>query len=166
MDQAGEELRAVALRRLADYLARSMHPDLIVTLDATERRAITRTLVELIESRVHGLPVEETIALVEGESAYAAFGNGVAVLHTTLEAVGARVCALARLKQGIDFGATDEQPVTLVFLLLGPVGDPDGHLATLAEIARLMSDETIRERIASAPSAEQVLRLVRFGVAG
>jgi mannitol/fructose-specific phosphotransferase system IIA component (Ntr-type) len=50
--------------------------------------------------------------------------------------------------------------VQLIFLLLSPKGDPEGHLATLAEIARLVVDPEVRHRLIDAPSPIGMMRIM------
>ena len=72
-----------------------------------------------------------------------------------------RICAIARLNRGIDVGAADQKPVNLVFLVISPQGDPEGHLATLAEIAKLTIESENRDRLIAAQTPLQVLAIVR-----
>ncbi|MBT3606505.1 MAG: PTS transporter subunit EIIA, partial [Candidatus Latescibacteria bacterium] len=57
--------------------------------------------------------------------------------------------------------ARDGESVRLVFLLISPTDDAEGHLETMAEIARLASNDQNREYLLSAEVPDGVLRLVR-----
>ncbi len=59
---------------------------------------------------------------------------------------------------GSDAGG--EEPIRLLFCLLSPNGDPEGHLASLAEIARLVLDEDVRRGLLDAESPLEVIGLV------
>jgi len=65
----------------------------------------------------------------------------------------------------VDFGALDGQPVRLMFLLVGPADDPEGHLKTIAEIARLTGNAEMRERLLAAEVPNGVLSLIRDSAA-
>jgi mannitol/fructose-specific phosphotransferase system IIA component (Ntr-type) len=65
----------------------------------------------------------------------------------------------------VDFGALDGQPVKLVFLLISPPDDVEGHMETIAEIARLTSQAEIRNRLLTAEVPDGVLSLVRDSAA-
>ena len=54
-----------------------------------------------------------------------------------------------------------DAPVRLVYLLLSPGGDPEGHLATLAEIAALVANDESRGRLFSAATPEELLTRLR-----
>ena len=64
------------------------------------------------------------------------------------------------MPNGLDYGARDGQPVKLVFLLLSPHGDPEGHLATLAEIARLMIKPRVREQALACEVESEMVKLL------
>jgi PTS system fructose-specific IIA component len=100
--------------------------------------------------------------LIEREAAFpTGLGHGVAVPHAYSGALDSRFCVIAQIPNGVDFGAPDDEPAKLVFLLLSPPGDPEGHLATLADIARLVADEEIRERLMDEPDLHEVVRIIR-----
>jgi mannitol/fructose-specific phosphotransferase system IIA component (Ntr-type) len=46
-------------------------------------------------------------------------------------------------------------------MLLSPPGDPEGHLETLADIARMMGNEETRSRMLSAADADGLLDAIR-----
>lgn len=94
-------------------------------------------------------------------------GHGVAVPHVYCRGVASPLCALARVPKGLDLEGHDGEAVRLVFLLLSPAGDPQGHLETLAEIARLASQPAIRAALLALPDPVEALEQVRrAGVAG
>jgi NhaP-type Na+/H+ or K+/H+ antiporter/mannitol/fructose-specific phosphotransferase system IIA component (Ntr-type) len=163
IDQADEQRRTLYLQREADYLLRSLRPELVVTIESTDLRQLLESLVDLIVTVSPKLPRDDTIEeLMEREATFpTALGGGVAVPHAFSNALDERICAIARLTDGLEFGAMDGEPVRLVFLLLSPQGDPEGHLATLAEIARLVIDTRVRDRIMTAESPLELIRIVR-----
>ena len=105
--------------------------------------------------------------LAERERAWpTALGHGIAVPHAYNSAIEDRLCVIAQVPDGVDFAAPDGEPVRLVFLLLSPPGDPEGHLAALAEIARMAGDERVRSELIIAEDAKVVLETIRRFVAG
>lgn len=154
--------RVLCLRRRADYLLRSIRPDLVIT----EARGDLESLFEQIVSRMAAaqprLPREATVAeLLQREAAFpSVIGSGVAVPHAYSSGLPQRLCGIACSREGVRFPGAAE-PVRLVFLVLSPAGDPEGHLATLAEIARLVLAPEVRERLLEAGSPMEVVHLVR-----
>jgi len=64
-----------------------------------------------------------------------------------------------RSLRGVDYGAFDQQPTRLFFLLIAPTVTQ--HLAMLARISRLLRDAALRTGLLLAPRPEDVLRLIR-----
>ena len=60
----------------------------------------------------------------------------------------------------MDFDAIDQQPVVLSFGLLVPAEANEEHLRILASLARLLSQEELREKLIAARSAEQAHELL------
>ena len=70
------------------------------------------------------------------------------------------MAALFQLAHLIGFDAPDEQPVNLLIFLLAPEAATQKHLEILSEIAELLSDAPLRERIKSSTSAGQLHQLI------
>ena len=70
------------------------------------------------------------------------------------------MAALFQLAHPIGFDAPDEQPVSLLIFLLVPEAATQKHLEILSEIAELLSDAPLREKIKGAASAPDLHRLI------
>lgn len=160
LQQPGELL---VLKREADYLAKSLRPELVVRLEGvTTRDKLFEELIARVTQVEPMVPREEMISeLQEREKAFpTALGHNVAVPHAYCGTLNRRICAIASLPAGIDFDAPDNEPVHLAFLLISPKGDPEGHLATIAEIARIVADVKLRERLLKAPEPGDIYALI------
>lgn len=153
----------LSLRRDSDYLLRSMRPELFLTSSATDLQGLFEAMIDPVVELNPKLPRQEMIhELVERERAFpTALGHGIATPHAYCAALDERLCAIARVPNGLAYGARDGEPVRLVFLLLSPQGDPEGHLATLAEIARLMIEPRVRERALACADVTEMMELLR-----
>jgi len=87
-------------------------------------------------------------------------GQGIAIPHGRIKGLKEAVGAFVRLKQPIPFDAPDGQPVSLVFVLLVPDRATDLHLQILSELAQMFSEKPFREQLLSAPSAQELHRLI------
>ncbi|AZV92517.1 PTS sugar transporter subunit IIA [Kerstersia gyiorum] len=76
-----------------------------------------------------------------------ALGHGVAVPHGRVKGLTHALSAFYRLAQPIPFDAPDGQPVSLLMFLLVPETATQQHLDILAELAQLLSDKSLRERL-------------------
>ena len=63
------------------------------------------------------------------------------------------MAAVFQLEHPIGFDAPDEQPVGLLIFLLVPEAATQKHLEILSEIAELLSDGVLREKIKTSASA-------------
>ena len=87
-------------------------------------------------------------------------GHGVAIPHGRIKGLKAPMAAVLQLAQPIGFDAPDEQPVGLLIFLLVPEAATQKHLEILSEIAELLSDADLRERIKSAASVDELHGLI------
>ena len=84
-------------------------------------------------------------------------GSGVAIPHAFSDTVDHVVAAFGRSDEGIDFEAIDNSPVNLVMLLIVPETQRNMHLQTLAAIAKMFHNCSIRQQLHDAETVEQVL---------
>jgi fructose-specific phosphotransferase system IIA component len=88
-------------------------------------------------------------------------GSGFAIPHGKTDAVTDIVGAFAVTAQPIDYEALDEQPVRLIFLLVGRENMVGPHIKLLSRISRLMNREEFRSRLIAAGSAQDILEAFR-----
>src|SRR5256885_12828735 len=76
-------------------------------------------------------------------------GQGVAIPHGRIKGLKEAVGAFVRLAQPVPFDAPDGKPVSLVFLLLVPEQATEQHLPVLSELAQILSDRELREKLST-----------------
>ena len=136
--------RCVVLE-LAGKRKREVIEELVNTLDAAEKiDDAARLTAELMERE---------------KLTSTAIGHGIAVPHKLSSEVSASAMAVGRAPSGIKFDAPDNQPVTLVFLLVGPAGAHGTHLKLLSRLSRYLHDQSFRAALLEAPDAESLARL-------
>ena len=86
-------------------------------------------------------------------------GSGFAIPHGKTDAVNDIVGAFAVTSQPIDYKSLDEQPVRIIFLLVGRDNMVGPHIKLLSRISRLMNKEDFRNKLLAAASPAQVLDL-------
>ncbi|MET4576969.1 PTS sugar transporter subunit IIA [Ottowia thiooxydans] len=146
------------MNRLASILPASQ---VLVGVDATSKKRAFEEAGLLFEN-LHGL----SRALIT-DSLFArerlgstGLGHGVAIPHGRIKGLKAPMAAVLQLTQPIGFDAPDEQPVRLLIFLLVPEAATQKHLEILSEIAELLSDTGLREKIKSASSVESLHSLI------
>lgn len=87
-------------------------------------------------------------------------GHGVALPHGRLEEQNVAIAAFVKLQQGIDFDASDQRPVDLVFALLVPEHFTDEHLRILAYLAEMFSDQGFCSQLRAAATHQALYELL------
>ena len=146
------------MNRLASILPASQ---VLVGVDVTSKKRAFEEAGLLFEN-LHGL----SRALI-ADSLFArerlgstGLGHGVAIPHGRIKGLKAPMAAVLQLAQPIGFDAPDEQPVGLLIFLLVPEAATQKHLEILSEIAELLSDSGLRERIKAAGSVPELHGLI------
>jgi len=87
-------------------------------------------------------------------------GHGVAIPHGRIKGLKAPLAAVFQLSQSIGFDAPDDQAVRLLIFLWYPRRLTQKHLEILSEIAEMLSDSALRERLASTTDSAQLHSLI------
>jgi fructose-specific phosphotransferase system IIA component len=88
-------------------------------------------------------------------------GSGFAIPHGKTDAVNDIVAAFAVTAQPIDYQSLDEQPVRIVFLLVGRDNMVGPHIKLLSRISRLMNKEEFRVKLLEAKTPLEILEIFR-----
>lgn len=100
-------------------------------------------------------------SLIERESlGSTGLGHAIAIPHGRIRGLSQASAAVARLAAPISFGAPDGAPVELVVILLVPQKATDLHLQILSELAQLLSDRKLRDRVLASRDADEIHRLL------
>ena len=89
-------------------------------------------------------------------------GHGVAVPHARLAELRTPVVVVGTVPAGVDFEATDDEPVRLVFLILTPESEPIAQIQILRGIAHLCQTPHLREDAISSQSPTALLAALRI----
>jgi nitrogen PTS system EIIA component len=89
-----------------------------------------------------------------------AIGEGVAIPHGKLDAVGKLVACVGRAREGVDFDSMDGRPTHLFFVLIAPENSTGVHLKALARISRLFKDPEFRGRLLAANTAKEMFDVI------
>jgi fructose-specific PTS system IIA-like component len=97
------------------------------------------------------------------ESLYSTgLGHGFAIPHCKSDSVSTDAIGLLKLKEPVEWGSLDGQPVRMVILLAAHESEAaGGQLQVFARLARKLMDEGFRERLMEARDTEAVLEYLR-----
>ena len=87
-------------------------------------------------------------------------GHAVAIPHGRIKGLKNPLAAVLRVAQPIPFDAPDDVPVSLLIFLLVPEAATQRHLEILSEIAEMLSDRELRERLLVETDAAVVHKLI------
>ena len=87
-------------------------------------------------------------------------GHGVAIPHGRIKGLKAPMAAVFQLAKPIGFEAPDDLAVGIMIFLLVPEAATQKHLEILSEIAEMLSDTNLREKLVTSPSAAALHRLI------
>ena len=76
-----------------------------------------------------------------------AVGNGVAIPHANVENIDKPYVFVTTLVAGLDFNASDDLPVDIIFLLVAPNTNGSEHLQSLALISRLLRNKELTSKL-------------------
>ena len=89
-----------------------------------------------------------------------AIGEGIAIPHAKVEAVKEPGLAAMVVKNGVDFEALDDAPVTLLFLIAAPNTEDNVHLSVLSKLSVMMMDQNFSDSLRNAGSVEEFLEII------
>ena len=87
-----------------------------------------------------------------------AVGDGIAIPHCRLEGCDSITGSLFVLQDPVDFLAHDDEPVSIMFVLLVPAFETTEHLATLGMLAERFQIKTYRKDLITAKDNEELYK--------
>ena len=147
---------------LSDNLKKN---NIIIRKNPITRWALIEEMVDLALKNKE-IPQDdiETIkkSLIEREKSMSTgIGNGVAMPHCTSSRINDLVLIMTTTDKGIDFDSIDNQPVRLVILLIFPKSKFSQHIKTLANIAKMMNDGDLREKLLEQKTPESIMKVLK-----
>ena len=134
-----------------------------LTLQARDKDASIKELVQLLES-AHGVNTRGEILskVLQRESMMSTgIGNGVAIPHGKTRLLDHLLAACAVSPSGIDFDTMDGEPATLFILLVSPESLRGPHVKALANVSRLLKEESVRNALRQSQTPADFLRVLR-----
>ena len=90
----------------------------------------------------------------------------MAIPHSRTDVVDGFAIGFGRSKEGIDFKALDGDKVNLIFLMGANPQELNLYLRLLAELSRLLMENSFRKELLSAQSADEVIATIKKYEAG
>jgi nitrogen PTS system EIIA component len=146
------------MNRLAAILPSS---NVLVDVDATSKKRVFEHAGLLFENlhTISRAAVTDNLFARERLGS-TGLGHGVAIPHGRIKGLKQPLAAVARVQHPIPFDSPDDEPVTLLIFLLVPEAATQRHLEILSEIAEMLSDRDLRERLKTETDASKVHQLI------
>jgi nitrogen PTS system EIIA component len=136
---------------------------IIPEMKATERWSAIVELIDLLVGLGKIQPQDRDTVLAalraREETMSTGIGFGIAIPHASSDRVTEVVAAFGRSSTGIEFDSLDNAPVKFIVLFVVPKDQFQTHLRTLAAIAKFLNDRSVRDRLAAAKTAEEILAI-------
>jgi nitrogen PTS system EIIA component len=87
-------------------------------------------------------------------------GDGVAIPHGKLGGLTHPIVCFAKSDKDLDFESMDGKPTHLFFLLIAPENSSGVHLQTLARIARILKNVSLRRRLMECSSRSDLYQAI------
>ena len=134
----------------------------ILTEFKTENKNdVINELVDLLKGDKRVLDLEDIRKCVfeREEKMSTGVGKGFAIPHGKTNSVEDILAAFGKNESPIEYNSLDEEPVHLVFLLIGKENLLAKHIKLLSRISRMMNNEEFRKKLIQAKNKETILQL-------
>lgn len=138
-----------------------------LTEPPSEKEACIEFLLDLLvdSGRVTDRDAALQALLAREEETTTGVGLGIGIPHAQTEAVTRPSIAFARSTSGVDFDAMDDEPATLLFMILVPAAGAEDHLEILSSLSRALMHEDVRDDLRAAETPGEVQDVLEEAVA-
>jgi PTS system nitrogen regulatory IIA component len=149
---------ASAMNRLSRLLAPT---NVVIDLSVTSKKRLFEQVGLLFENN-QGIERSKVFDSLFARERLGSTGlsEGVAIPHGRIKGLKEAVAAVVRVAEPLAFDAPDGKPVQLLVFLLVPEHATEEHLELLSELAELLSDDSVRQSLATADDPAQVHRIL------
>jgi PTS system fructose-specific IIA component len=146
--------------------------DLIVGFEPADKWDAIRQLVDHLVAGGR-IPAARRDAILQAvlsreRSMSTGMENGIAIPHAAVEGIDDVVAAMGIVTRegGLAFESIDGRPTHVVVLLVIPKAKKLLHIRTLADVARVLGRNTVRESLIAAADRERALEVLVQGESG
>jgi len=135
---------------------------MVINLSAAAKEAVLDELIAKLDEagRLNNREEMKQAILAREAQGSTGIGEGIAIPHAKTAAVKTPAIAFGLSREGIDFDSLDGQKAHLFFMIAATADANQAHLATLALLSQMLMDESFRQELLRAETAEQVLEIV------
>ena len=144
--------------KITDILSESV---IRTNLPGTTKDDIINAMIDIVASspKVNDADKMRTAIFEREKIMSTGVGSGFAIPHGKTDAVNDIVAAFAVTANAVNYQSLDEQPVRLLFLLIGRDNMVGPHIKLLSRISRLMSKEDFRRHLLEAKTPKEIFEI-------
>ncbi len=146
--------------KVADLLNEKV---IIADLKSREKIGVINEMIDLFkgDARIRDLEKVKNSVLEREKIMSTGVGKGFAIPHGKTNAVNEILAAFGKTKDPIDYQSLDNNPVNLVFLLVGKDNLVSTHIKLLSRISRMMNKDEFRDQLINAETKQEILELFK-----
>ena len=144
--------------RITDLLKKQ---SIALSVSVKDKSEAIDTLVDLHtrSGNLNDAAVYKEGILAREQMGTTAIGMEVAIPHAKSEAVKAPALSAITVPNGVDYGAPDEQPCKLIFMIAATL-DGDVHLEVLARLMQMLMHEDFTAKLKAAKTADEFMKII------
>ena len=147
--------------KITDYLTEDL---IFIGIEPTDKPNLCAIIVDFLISRgkiPRGRREILIDKLLERESlSSTGVGGGVAIPHASGENIEKMIVAVGQAPGGVEYDAIDDEPVNLVFMIVGSERVPRVHLQLLATIVRACKSKELVAGLNNAKGPKEAYDLI------
>ncbi len=146
--------------KLVDLISKE---NVIANLKGATKEEVINELVDLFKTdpRVNDIEKVRDCVLEREKIMSTGVGKGFAIPHGKTSSVNEILAAFGKTNNPIEYEALDNQPVNLIFLLVGKDNLVSTHIKLLSRISRMMNKDEFRQNLLNAQSEEEIIGIFR-----
>lgn len=127
-------------------------------LEVDDKKELINKVVDLLEPKVSSEQLERIrTSVFERENIMSTgVGKQLAIPHGKCDSIDEILASFAILEESVEFDSIDDQPVKIVFLLVGPEDKSGQHIKLLSRISRLMNSTAFREKLLECDTPDEI----------
>ena len=145
--------------KLQDLLTKNT---ILIDLKGNDKTVLLTQIAQFMIS-INGLSDGDMITrkILERENEMSTgIGYGIAIPHARVSGIDHLYMVAARSVEEIEFNSIDEQPVSLIFMMISPANTSIEHTHVLSSLSRIMSYEEVRSKLLTAETSEVFLDII------
>jgi len=138
----------------------------IINLDiiANTKEELLDSMIEILDKngRLNSKEEYKNAILTREEQSSTGLEDGLAIPHAKTSAVKIPSIAFGRVKNGIEYGAMDDEKSYLFFMIAAPENANDEHIETLTRLTTYFLNDGFKEKLMKANTSKDIIKAIQY----